>query len=54
MFEFPRIISLYYIKCQQDATLAVLFTSNCKIFMLFIPVVYVQLMEVWVRQTQLN
>ena len=25
MFEFPCIISLYYIKNQQDATLAVLF-----------------------------
>jgi hypothetical protein len=24
------------------------------IFMLFIPVLYMQLMEVWVRQTQLN
>jgi hypothetical protein len=31
MFEFPYIISLYYIKNQQDATLAVLFISNCKI-----------------------
>ena len=31
MFEFPCIISLYYIKNQQDATLAVLFISNCKI-----------------------
>ena len=31
MFKFPCIISLYYIKNQQDATLAVLFTSNCKI-----------------------
>jgi len=31
MFEFPCIISLYYIKIQQDATLAVLFISNCKI-----------------------
>jgi hypothetical protein len=28
MFEFPCIISLYYIKNQQDATLAVLFISN--------------------------
>jgi len=31
MFEFPCIISLYYIKNQKDATLAVLFISNCKI-----------------------
>ena len=31
MFEFPCIISLCYIKNQQDATLAVLFISNCKI-----------------------
>ena len=31
MFEFPCIISVYYIKNQQDATLAVLFISNCKI-----------------------
>ena len=31
MFEFPCIISLYYIKNQQDATLAVLFITNCKI-----------------------
>jgi hypothetical protein len=31
MFEFPCIISLYYMKNQQDATLAVLFISNCKI-----------------------
>jgi hypothetical protein len=31
MFDFPCIISLYYIKNQQDATLAVLFISNCKI-----------------------
>ena len=31
MFEFPCIISLYYIKNQQDATLAVLFINNCKI-----------------------
>ena len=30
LFEFPCIISLYYIKNQQDATLAVFFTSNCK------------------------
>ena len=31
MYEFPYIISLYYIKKQQDATFAVLFISNCKI-----------------------
>ena len=31
MFEFPCIVSLYYIKNQQDATLAVLFISNRKI-----------------------
>jgi len=31
MFEFPCIISLYYIKNQQDATFAVLFISHCKI-----------------------
>jgi hypothetical protein len=31
MFEFPCIIRLYYIKNQQDATLAVLFISHCKI-----------------------
>ena len=31
MFEFPWIISLYYIKNQQDTTLTVLFISNCKI-----------------------
>jgi len=31
MFEFPCIISLYYIKNQQDPTLAELFISNCKI-----------------------
>jgi len=31
MFDFPCIIILYYIKKQQDATLAVLFISNCKI-----------------------
>ena len=31
MFEFPCIISLYYTKNQQDATLAVLFISHCKI-----------------------
>ena len=31
MFEFPCIITLYYIKNQQGATLAVLFISHCKI-----------------------
>jgi hypothetical protein len=31
MFEFPCILRIYYIKNQQDATLAVLFISNCKI-----------------------
>jgi hypothetical protein len=31
MFQFPCIISLYYINNQQDATLAVLFISHCKI-----------------------
>jgi len=31
MFEFPCITSLYYIKNQRDATLAVLFISNYKI-----------------------
>ena len=31
MFDFPCIISLYYTKNQQDATLAVLFIGNCKI-----------------------
>ena len=31
MFEFLCIITLYYIKNQQDATLAVLFISHCKI-----------------------
>ena len=31
MFEFPCIITLYYIKNQQDATLAVLFISHSKI-----------------------
>ena len=30
MFEFPCIVSLYYIKNQQDATLAVLFISKFK------------------------
>ena len=34
MFEFPCNISLYYVKNQQDATLAVLFISNCKITLL--------------------
>ena len=31
MFEFPCIITLYYIKNQQDATLAVLFISHCNV-----------------------
>jgi len=31
MFEFPCIITLYYIKNQLDATLAVSFISHCKI-----------------------
>ena len=31
MLEFPCIVSLYYIKNQQDATLAVSFISHCKI-----------------------
>jgi hypothetical protein len=31
MFEFPCIVSLYYIENQQNVTLAVLFISNCKI-----------------------
>ena len=31
MFVFPCIITLYYIKNQLDATLAVLFISHCKI-----------------------
>ena len=31
MFELPCIIILYYIKNQQDATLTILFISNCKI-----------------------
>ena len=30
IFEFPCIISLYYIRNQRDATLAVLFINNCK------------------------
>ena len=30
MFEFQCIINLYYIKNKQDATLAVLFISHCK------------------------
>ena len=48
MFEFPCIISLYYIKKQQDATLAVLFISNCKItlhvsdaFLLVLYIIYI-------------
>ena len=31
IFEFPCIIILYYTKNKQDATLALLFISNCKI-----------------------
>ena len=31
IFEFPCIVTLYYIKNQLDATLAVLFISHCKI-----------------------
>ena len=31
MFEFPCIITLYYIKNQLDATLAVLLIMHCKI-----------------------
>ena len=31
MFEFPCVITVYYIKNQLDATLAVLFISHCKI-----------------------
>jgi hypothetical protein len=31
MFEFPCIVSLYYIRNQQDETLAVSFISHCKI-----------------------
>ena len=31
LFEFPCIVSLYYIRNQQDATLAVWFISPCKI-----------------------
>jgi hypothetical protein len=31
MFEFPCIVSQYYIKNQQDATLTVLFISHCEI-----------------------
>jgi len=31
MFEFPCIVSLYYVRNQQDATLAVSFISHCKI-----------------------
>ena len=33
MFVFPGIITLYYIKNQLDATLAVLFISHCKIIL---------------------
>jgi len=36
MLEFPCIVSLHYIKNQQDATLAVLFISNYKILQLLI------------------
>ena len=35
MFVFPCIISLYNVKDQQDATLAVLFISSCKITLHF-------------------
>ena len=31
MFDFPCIITLYFIKNQLDATLVVLFISHCKI-----------------------
>jgi hypothetical protein len=31
MFEFPCIVSQYYIRNQQDATLAVSFISHCSI-----------------------
>ena len=31
LFDFPCIISLYYIKNQLDATLVVFFINNCKI-----------------------
>jgi len=31
MFEFPCLVRQHYIKNQQDANLAVLFISNCKI-----------------------
>ena len=33
MFEFPCIVSLYYIRNQQDATLAVSFISHYKIIL---------------------
>ena len=33
IFEIPCIVSLYYIKNQQDATLTVLFICNCKIIL---------------------
>jgi len=36
MFEFSCIISLYYIKKQQDATLAVLFIRSCILLVLYI------------------
>ena len=35
MFEFPCIISLYNIKSQQDATLAVLFLVNARSLYMF-------------------
>jgi prolipoprotein diacylglyceryltransferase len=31
MFEFPYIVSLYYIRNQQESTLTVSFISHCKI-----------------------
>ena len=34
MFEFPCIITLYYMKNQQDETLAVLFIGHYKITLL--------------------
>ena len=39
MFVFPCIISQYYIKNQQDTTLAVLLISNCKITLHIFPTV---------------
>jgi len=35
MFDFPCIITFYYVKNQQDTTLAVLFISHCKIAYMF-------------------